>query len=110
MGSIAEKLSYLVHTKELIKNAIEVMGVKVPDDTAFRIYADLIRQIGTDPDAGHYVASCIVGTSYMKAYDGFIVVPTAEVIVSELKMQYSSGLVIIPSTAVKIGEYVVETT
>lgn len=45
--SIANKLSYLLETKELIKAAIEAKGVIVPDNATFRDYADLIASIKT---------------------------------------------------------------
>ena len=46
MGTIAEKLAYLRGTKEAIKQAINAKNVSVPDDTAFREYADKIFEIG----------------------------------------------------------------
>lgn len=46
MGTIAEKLAYLRGTKEAIKQAINAKNVSVPDDTAFREYADKILEIG----------------------------------------------------------------
>lgn len=45
--SIADKLSYLLETKALIKAAIEAKGVEVPDDATFRDYAELIASIKT---------------------------------------------------------------
>ena len=46
MGTTADKLAYLRVTKEAIKQAIEAKKVSVPDDTAFREYADKILEIG----------------------------------------------------------------
>lgn len=45
--NIADKLNYLLETKELIKAAIEAKGVTVPDDATFRDYATLITSIQT---------------------------------------------------------------
>lgn len=45
MATIAEKLSYLAETKALIKAAIAEKGVSVPDDAAFRSYAEHIGEI-----------------------------------------------------------------
>ena len=45
--SIADKLSYLLETKALIKAAIEAKGVTVPDNATFRDYANLIASIKT---------------------------------------------------------------
>lgn len=46
MGSAADKLSYALGTKDLIRDAIEGMGVSVPLATPFRQYPDYIRMIG----------------------------------------------------------------
>ena len=47
MSTLADKLSYLLETKALIKAAIESKGVTVPDDATFRDYATLIESIQT---------------------------------------------------------------
>ena len=48
----ADKLAYLLETKELIKNAIISKGVDVTDEDTFRQYAGLIYMIKTveEPD------------------------------------------------------------
>lgn len=48
----ADKLAYLLETKELIKNAIKTKGVDVTDEDTFRQYAGLIYMIKTveEPD------------------------------------------------------------
>lgn len=48
MGTIAEKINYLNQTKSIIKDAIEVKGVDVPEATPFRNYAQLISEIKTE--------------------------------------------------------------
>ena len=45
MGSAADKLSYALGTKDLIRKAIIDMGVSVPADEPFRKYPDYIRMI-----------------------------------------------------------------
>lgn len=45
MGSIADKLKYLLGTKEAIKEAIRRKGISVTEDDTFRSYADKIAQI-----------------------------------------------------------------
>ena len=45
MGSIEKKLSYLLGTKNAIKEAIVSKGVRVTEDTTFRDYADKIMEI-----------------------------------------------------------------
>ena len=54
MGTMEKKLSYLLGTKNAIKEAIVSKGVKVTEDTTFRDYASKIREIvGTE----YYVPS-----------------------------------------------------
>lgn len=48
MSTIADKISYLNTTKELIKAAIESKGVSVPAGTPFRGYAGLVESISSD--------------------------------------------------------------
>lgn len=43
----ADKLAYLLETKELIKTAIKAKGVDVTDEDTFRQYAGLIYMIKT---------------------------------------------------------------
>lgn len=50
MGTIAEKLSYLLQTKSQIAAAITEKGVAVPADTPFRGYPALIASIKTGGD------------------------------------------------------------
>ena len=47
----ADKLQYLIEAKALIKNAIETMGVEVPEDTPLKEYANKILSISTDATA-----------------------------------------------------------
>ena len=48
MGSVTEKLEYLLDTKDDIKDAIESKGLTVADNATFRSYADKIRAIYTN--------------------------------------------------------------
>ena len=50
MGSIADKLQYLLETKNAIKNALIAKGVQVSDTDTFRSYADKIASIGGGSD------------------------------------------------------------
>lgn len=45
MGTIADKLAYLAESKEQIRQAIEGMGVSVPNNTPFRQYGEKIEGI-----------------------------------------------------------------
>lgn len=45
MGTTTEKLTYLQGTKDAIKDAIVAKGVKVPEGTTFRGYAEKIGEI-----------------------------------------------------------------
>lgn len=47
MGKTADKLNYLLGTKEAIRDAIENKGVEVSDNDTFRSYADKIEAIET---------------------------------------------------------------
>lgn len=47
MGTIADKLNYILETKESIKQAIIDKGVEVIDTDTFRSYADKIKSIET---------------------------------------------------------------
>lgn len=51
MGTTAEKLAYLVGTKDNIRNSISEMGVSVPQNTPFRQYAGKIKEITGDATA-----------------------------------------------------------
>lgn len=52
MGTIKDKLNYLLESKALITNAIEEKGVDIPNGTPFRQYADKISRIsGGDGEA-----------------------------------------------------------
>ena len=44
MGSIADKLNYLLETKRLIKQVIIEKGVEVSDSDSFRSYIDKISE------------------------------------------------------------------
>ena len=54
MGTTSEKLSYLLDTKEAIKDALIEKGATVEDTDTFRSYADKILslQIGGGSDGG----------------------------------------------------------
>ena len=45
MGTTAEKLNYLLETKEQIKQAIKGKGIEVPENEPFRNYPKLIEQV-----------------------------------------------------------------
>ena len=67
MGTIESKLSYLLRTKEEIREAIIGKGVKVTAEDTFRSYADKIRSIvGTT----FYVPSLAPKGVNFKDYDG----------------------------------------
>lgn len=51
MGTISEKLAYLVESKEQMRQAIGEMGVSVPENTPFRQYAGKIQEITNDATA-----------------------------------------------------------
>lgn len=48
MGTINEKLNYLLQTKENIKQAIKGKGVEITDSDSFRSYAEKIETIQAD--------------------------------------------------------------
>lgn len=50
MGTINEKLNYLLQTKENIKQAIKGKGVEITDSDSFRSYAEKIGTIKADGD------------------------------------------------------------
>ena len=52
MGTTADKLNYLLETKEAIKGAIEAKGVSVSEDATFRSYADKIGDIQSGGGGG----------------------------------------------------------
>lgn len=108
MNTISDKLSHLLETKSLIKEAIKTKGVDVPDDATFRQYAELINQIINKVETENTVASCIVGLTYRKEYDGIIIVPSADTIVCPVSVATNSGFVIVPNAEVIIGEYIIE--
>ena len=67
MGTIESKLSYLLRTKEEIREAIIGKGVNVAAEDTFRSYADKIRAIvGTE----YYVPSLPPEAVNFKDYDG----------------------------------------
>lgn len=51
MGTTADKLNYLIETKNAIKEAIISMGVTIDDSTPFRDYASKILEISSDTTA-----------------------------------------------------------
>lgn len=50
MGTINEKLNYLLQTKENIKQAIKGKGVEITDSDSFRSYAEKIGTIKAGGD------------------------------------------------------------
>lgn len=50
MGTINEKLNYLLQTKENIKQAIKGKGVEITDSDSFRSYAEKIGTIKAGRD------------------------------------------------------------
>lgn len=50
MGTINEKLNYLLQTKENIKQAIKGKGVEITDSDSFRSYAERIETIKAGGD------------------------------------------------------------
>ena len=52
MGTTADKLNYLLETKEAIKGAIKAKGVSVADSDTFRSYADKIGEIKSGSGGG----------------------------------------------------------
>ena len=50
MGTINEKLNYLLQTKENIKQAIKGKGVEITDSDSFRSYAEKIGSIKAGGD------------------------------------------------------------
>lgn len=50
MGTINEKLNYLLQTKEDIKQAIKGKGVEITDSDSFRSYAEKIGTIKAGGD------------------------------------------------------------
>ena len=50
MGTINEKLNYLLQTKENIKQAIKGKGVEITDTDSFRSYAEKIGTIKAGGD------------------------------------------------------------
>ena len=51
MGSIVDKMNYLLETKKGIREAISAKGVSISDDDTFRSYADKIASIETGGDS-----------------------------------------------------------
>ena len=65
MGTISEKLAYMVESKEQMRQAIGEMGVSVPENTPFRQYAGKIKEITGDATAT--AANILSGkTAYVK--------------------------------------------
>lgn len=50
MGTINEKLNYLLQTKENIKQAIKGKGIEITDSDSFRSYAEKIETIKAGGD------------------------------------------------------------
>lgn len=65
MGTISEKLAYMVESKEQMRRAIGEMGVSIPENTPFRQYAGKIKEITNDATAT--AANILSGeTAYVK--------------------------------------------
>ena len=45
VGSVKEKLHYILETKENIKQAIKDTGIEVPEDLSFREYGSNIQEV-----------------------------------------------------------------
>lgn len=45
VGSVKEKLDYILETKENIKQAIKDTGIEVPEDLSFREYGSKIQEV-----------------------------------------------------------------
>lgn len=45
IGSVKEKLDYILETKENIKQAIKDTGIEVPEDLSFREYGSKIQEV-----------------------------------------------------------------
>ena len=74
MGTIAEKLQYLLQTKEQIRQAILHKGVAVSEEIPFRRYPELIEGISNGDGmkirlrtfhSKHNAAAAVVVESYM---------------------------------------------
>lgn len=71
MGTVADKLNYLLETKNRIKQALIDKGVEVPENTTFRGYADLIggavgkkiTEVSISPDVDSYTLKFEDGSS-----------------------------------------------
>lgn len=71
MGTLADKLNYLIETKQSIKQAIIDKGVSVNDNTTFREYATAISNIIGEGD-GNLIEKEFTenGTYYASDFDG----------------------------------------
>lgn len=45
VGSVKEKLDYILETKENIKQAIKDTGIEVPENLSFREYGSKIQEV-----------------------------------------------------------------
>lgn len=79
MGNISDKLTYLLATKEAIKDAIVAKGGTVANETPFRGYAECISELPTGGGGGEEIPAemlKITGTGsyrfYMGGWDSFI--------------------------------------
>ena len=108
MGTITEKLSYLLETKSLIKDAIEAKGVGVQEHIPFRQYADLILQILNQTESEYFERPCIVGQLQEKVYEKFCIVLSDTVIAVETPPCHYSLFAIVPGKSVLAGECILE--
>ena len=110
MGTVAEKLSYLLETKSLIKDAIEAKGVGVQDGVPFRQYADLILQILNTTESEYFERPCIAGQLQERKYRTFCIVPSCAAIASTMPpSQYSQFAIVLGEDAL-VGECILESS
>ena len=69
MGTTADKLNYIIATKEAIRKTIEAKGVYLPEDAPFRSYADAIARISSNDE---FIAKDAKAVNFM-ADDGRII-------------------------------------
>lgn len=48
MSTIAQKITYLNETKQLLKQSLNDLGVKITDEDTFRSYVDKINQLAEE--------------------------------------------------------------
>lgn len=48
MSTIAQKITYLNETKQLLKQSLNNLGAKITDEDTFRSYVDKINQLAEE--------------------------------------------------------------